>query len=79
MGAANPSSPRSEAVLISKNVPERQREAVMAAAAENLAARIRKGETHRVKIYDKSAPAQRPLLAPTRDLKRERERDLPAR
>jgi hypothetical protein len=64
-----------EAVLVSKGVPEKQREAVMAAAAENLAQRIRNGETHRVKIYDRSAPAQqRPTPSPTREAQRARER-----
>jgi hypothetical protein len=63
-----------------RNVPERQREAVMAAAAENLAARIRNGETHRVKVYDKAAPSQqRPVVTPAREVQRERERGGPAR
>ncbi|MCE9658276.1 MAG: hypothetical protein K8R60_06915 [Burkholderiales bacterium] len=69
-----------EAVLVAKNVPERQREAVMAAAAENLAARLRNGETHRVKIYDKAAPSlQRPVVTPAREVQRDRERSGPAR
>ena len=62
-----------EAVLIAKQVPEKQRVAVMAAAAEKLARRLRKGESHRVKIYDRSAPSQRPVPAPTRDPQRARE------
>jgi hypothetical protein len=45
-------------VLVAKRVPARQREAVMSAAAENLAARLRAGEVHKVKVYDKSAPVQ---------------------
>jgi hypothetical protein len=68
-----------EAVLIAKHVPDRQRAAVMAAAAENLAKRIRNGETHRVKVYDRSAPSQRPQVAPTRDVQRARERGGPTR
>jgi len=68
-----------EAVLIAKNVPERQRQAVMAAAAENLASRIRNGETHRVKVYDKSAPSQQPVRTPVREVQRERERGAPSR
>jgi len=69
-----------EAVLVAKNIRERQREAVMAAAAENLAARIRNGETHRVKVYDKAAPSQqRPVVTPAREVQRERERGGPAR
>ena len=47
-----------EAVLVAKRVPARQREAVMSAAAENVAARLRAGEVHKVKVYDKSAPVQ---------------------
>jgi hypothetical protein len=68
-----------EAVLLSRNVPEKQREAIMSAAAENLAQRIRNGETHKVKIYDASAPSRRPVLEPTRELQRTRERGAPTR
>ena len=53
-----------EAVLIAKRVPERQREAVMRAAAENLAQRLREGQTLKVKVYDKTAPPQRTVEAP---------------
>ncbi|MEO6746097.1 MAG: LPD7 domain-containing protein [Caldimonas sp.] len=62
-----------EAVLIAKNVPERQREAVMTAAAENLAERLRQGQTLRVKVYDKAAPQQRPVeqTKPERQVTRE--------
>lgn len=68
-----------EAVLIAKNVPEPQRDAVMAAAAENLAVRVRNGETHRVKIYDRSAPSHAQAVAPSRDVQRDRERGAPSR
>ena len=68
-----------EAVLLSRNVPEKQREAVMAAAAENLAERLRNGETHRVKLYDAAAPSHRPVLEPTREWQRTRERGAPTR
>ena len=67
-----------EAILVAKRVPEKQREAVMAAAAENLAQRIRNGETHRIKVYDKDAPSHRPAPAPAREPQRARER-TPAR
>ncbi len=63
-----------EAVLVAKHVPGKQREAVMAAAAENLAQRLRNGETHRIKVYDKDAPTQRSIPAPTREPQRARER-----
>lgn len=53
-----------EAVLIAKRVPERQRAAVMTAAAENLAQRLREGQTLKVKVYDKSAPNQRSIEPP---------------
>jgi hypothetical protein len=68
-----------EAVLVAKGIPEGRRAAVMADAAENLAARLRNGEHHRVKVYDRAAPARRPALAPTREVGRDRERAAPAR
>ena len=68
-----------EAVLISKHVPENQRQAVMTAAAENLAQRLREGQTVRVKVYDKAAPSQRPVVVPTPEVQRNRERAAPAR
>jgi hypothetical protein len=66
-------------VLVSRRVPVKQREAVMAAAAEQLAQRLRAGETLKVKVYDKTAPAQRPTVVPSPELKRSRERAAPAR
>ena len=68
-----------EALLVARNVPERQRNAVMAAAAENLAARTRQGEVHRIKVYDKSAPSQVPLITPSREVRREQERGTRSR
>ncbi|MDQ2734886.1 MAG: hypothetical protein M3Y55_07855, partial [Pseudomonadota bacterium] len=68
-----------EAVLVARHVPEAQREAVMAVAAEKLTERLRRGETHRVKIYDNSAPSQRPQITPPRDVQRPRERASPTR
>ena len=68
-----------EAVLVSRHVPQRQREAVMAAAAENLAERLRNGERHRIKVYDSSAPSRRPVIEPTREWQRTRERGAPTR
>lgn len=68
-----------EAVLIAKRVPEQQREAVMAAAAERLAQRLRDGQSIKVKVYDKAAPSQRPVVVPSPELKRDRERAAPAR
>jgi hypothetical protein len=62
-----------EAVLIAKRVPERQREAVMRAAADNLARRLRDGQTLKVKVYDKAAPSQRAIEPPKPEIQPTRE------
>ena len=67
-----------EAVLVAKKVPEQQRAAVMAAATEKLAQRISDGQTPKVKVYDKAAPSQRPVVVPTPEMQRTRERAAPA-
>ena len=67
-----------EAVLVAKKVPEKQRAAVMAAATEKLAQRIRDGQMPKVKIYDKAAPSQRPTVVPTPEMQRTRDRAAPA-
>jgi len=67
-----------EAVLVAKKVPEKQREAVMAAATEKLAQRIRDGQVPKVKVYDKAAPSQRPVVMPTPEMQRTRDRAAPA-
>lgn len=67
-----------EAVLVAKHVPEKQRDAVMAAATEKLAQRVREGQSIKVKVYDKAAPSRRPVM-PTPDLQRGRERAAPTR
>ncbi len=68
-----------EAVLVTKGVPERQREAVMAAAAEKLEQRIRAGQAPKVKVYDPAAPSQRPAVTTTLDKQRTRDRAAPTR
>jgi Large polyvalent protein-associated domain 7 len=68
-----------EAVLVAKRVPEKQRDAVMAAAAEKLAQRMRDGQAPRVKVYDKIAPSQRPIVVPVPEVQRTRERAAPVR
>jgi len=68
-----------EAVLVSKGVPARQRDAVMTAAAENLARRLREGQVHKVKVFDKNAAAQRAPIVPTREVQRAQERPAPTR
>jgi hypothetical protein len=68
-----------ESVLISKGVPERQREAVMVAAAEKLEQRIRAGQTPKVKIYDPAVPSQRPVVITPLEKQRTRDRAAPTR
>ena len=68
-----------EAVLVAKRVPEKQREAVMAAAAEKLAQRMREGQAPKVKVFDKAAPSQRPVVVPVPEVQRSRERAAPVR
>jgi hypothetical protein len=68
-----------EAVLVSKRVPEKQRQAIMAAATEKLAQRIRDGQAPKVKVYDKAAPSQRPIVVPVPEVQRTRERSAPVR
>jgi hypothetical protein len=68
-----------EAVLVAKRVPEKQRAAVMAAATEKLAQRLRDGQAPRIKVYDKAAPSQRPVVVPVPEVQRARERAAPVR
>ena len=67
-----------EAVLVAKKVPEKLRAAVMAAATEKLAQRIRDGQVPKVKVYDKAAPSHRPFVVPTPEMQRSRDRAAPA-
>ncbi len=67
-----------EAVLIDRKVPMKQRQAVMAAAAEGLARRQAAGQTHKVKVYDAAAPSRRPPVVPTPEMQRARDRTAPA-
>jgi hypothetical protein len=61
-------------VLVAQRVPEKRREAIMAAAADNLARRLAAGEVHKVKVYDKAAPQQQPAVRPAPEQQRARER-----
>jgi hypothetical protein len=63
-----------EAVLVAQRVPEKRREAILAAAADNLAKRLAAGEIHKVKIYDRSAPRQQPVVRPAPEQQRARDR-----
>ncbi|MGE0099626.1 MAG: LPD7 domain-containing protein [Hydrogenophaga sp.] len=67
-----------EAILVSNRVPEKRREAIMVAAAEKLAERIRNGQAPKVKVYDKAAPSQRTVAVPTPERQRSRDRAMPA-
>jgi hypothetical protein len=67
-----------EAVLVAKNFPVKQRAAVMAAASEKLAQRARDGQAVKVKVYDKAAPSQRPIVVPAFEQQRTHERSTPA-
>ncbi len=68
-----------EAILLAKKVPEKQRMAIMNAASEELAQRIRDGHSLKVKVYDKNAPSQRPAVITPREPQRSRDRAAPAR
>jgi Large polyvalent protein-associated domain 7 len=68
-----------EAVLLAQRVPQKRREAILAAAADNLARRLAAGEVHKVKVYDKAAPQQRPIVRPAPEQQRARERTAPVR
>lgn len=67
-----------EAVLVAKGVPEAKRDAVLAAATEQLAQRTRQGQTPKVKVYDKTAQPQRTTLLPTTEPNRTRDRTVAA-
>ena len=41
--------------------------------------RIREGQAPKVKVYDKAAPSQRPIVMPTPEVQRTRERAAPVR
>jgi hypothetical protein len=68
-----------EALLVAQRVPEKQREAVMAAATEQLAARTRAGQSFQVKVLDKAAPAHRAPAVARPDPARQRDRASPSR
>lgn len=67
-----------EAVLVSKGVPEAKRTAVLAVAEQKLAELARRGQTTVVKVYDKTAHPQRPMLPQAPEPSRTRDRQVPA-
>lgn len=54
-----------DAILIASNVPDARRQAILAAAADQLARLNRHGDTPRIKVYDREATPQPPVAAPT--------------
>lgn len=67
-----------KAVLVAKGVPEAKRDAVLAAATEQLAQRTRQGQAPKVKVYDRTAEPQRTTPLPTAEPNRTRDRTVPA-
>ncbi len=67
-----------EAILVAKGVPEAKRAAVLEAANEKLAQRLRAGITPKVKIYDKAAEPQRTPTMPLPEQARARDRAAPS-
>ncbi|MBV8503273.1 MAG: hypothetical protein JO006_16335 [Paucibacter sp.] len=67
-----------EALLVAKHVPKAQRAAVLDAAGEQVAQRARAGQVPQVKIYDMSAPVQRPAMVHATEPARARGRAGPA-
>lgn len=63
-----------EAVLVAQRVPEKRREAIIAAATANLAKRLAAGEVHKVKVLDRVAPQRRPMARPVPEQQHIRER-----
>jgi hypothetical protein len=68
-----------ETVLLAQKVPQARREAILAAVAEKLPQRLSQGQQFSVKAYDRSAAPQRPVIAPSREPERTRERPAPVR
>jgi hypothetical protein len=69
-----------EAILVAKGVEAPRREAVMRAATEQLAQRIRAGQAVAVKVFDKTAASHRavPVARPP-EPSRHRDRPAPQR
>jgi hypothetical protein len=68
-----------DAVLVAKKVPEVKRQAILAAAAEQLAQRSRNGIEPKIKVYDRTAQRQLPIAPPPSELNRAQERSAPTR
>lgn len=69
-----------DAVLIAKKVPQDKRQAVLAAATEQLTRMAQRGDAApKIRIYDRTAPRQLPITVPTKDLQRVQDRAAPTR
>ncbi|HEY9105113.1 MAG TPA: LPD7 domain-containing protein [Roseateles sp.] len=60
-----------DAVLLARRVPQARRRAVLDAATEQLAQRLREGRVPVVRIYDRNAPSRSSVMAPGMGLARE--------
>lgn len=61
-----------DAVLVAKGIAAQKRQDILAAATEKLAQRERLGRAPVVKLYDRTAPTQRPFATPVRELEQPR-------
>lgn len=68
-----------EAILVAKGVEAPRREAVMKAATEQLAQRIRAGQAVAVKVFDKTAASHRAVPVVRPEPNRDRDRPAPQR
>jgi hypothetical protein len=68
-----------EAILVAKGVEAPRREAVMKAATEQLAQRIRAGQAVAVKVFDKTAASHRAVPVARPEPSRHRDRPAPQR
>jgi len=60
-----------DAILLARRVPQARRRAVLDAATEQLAQRLREGRVPVVRIYDRNAPSRSSVMAPGMGLARE--------
>lgn len=63
-----------DAILVEKKVPEAKRQAVLAAAEQQLAQMARRGHVPKVKVYDRSAERSAQVSTPAPDLSRQQDR-----
>lgn len=69
-----------DAVVIAKKMPEDKRQAVLAAANEQITKMAQRGDAApKIKIYDRYASRPVPITAPTLNLHRAQDRTAPTR